>query len=180
MSNHQATSLSRNNVTTLKPSKPSSRNGGGAWLSECVRWIVPSSTELRLPQSHERITALDKSSEQEHNHQSQGASPGKTPEWERFAGGFQGWPVPAEPDWGFPSAVLSLLYGFDSQHGKHELNLFQTVPWPRARQGTRSCSQCDIPGCVKGRTEDGAAEPTYFNKKTSWSCWGFLTAPVPK
>lgn len=107
---------------TSKVSKPNSRNPGQAWLGERARRIVPSSTELLLPQSHgssEGVTALDKSSEQEYNHQSQGVSPGKALGWEQFVGGVQGSPVPAEPDSGSPSVGLSLLYGFDSQHGKH-------------------------------------------------------------
>lgn len=122
--NHQATSLARKNVMTSKVSKPNSRNPGQAWLGERARRIVPSSTELLLPRSHgssEGVTALDKSSEQEYNHQSQGVSPGKALGWEQFVGGFQGSPVPAESlsDSGSPSVGLSLLYGFDSQHGKH-------------------------------------------------------------
>jgi len=53
------------------------------------------------------------------------------------------------------------------------LILFKPFFCPELTKTHALVFKCDIGGCLKGRTEDGAAEPTYFNKKTSWSCWVF-------
>lgn len=85
------------------------------WVWDGLCWAAPSPCSL---QSSEGVTARDKSPEHENNPRTKVPHP-KSLAWERSASGFQGWPVPAELGSGFPSAALSLLYGSDSQHGKH-------------------------------------------------------------